>query len=86
MITALARGEMNTVILPVQAVALGIALVSFLGGMPLITSALIMRDSRDLDTNKHAPLTFVLGLGVFVTGLVMIIAVAFIYGDQGGFE
>lgn len=85
MITELARGEMSTVILPVQAVVLGIALLGFLGGVPLITSALIMRDSRDHDTSDRARLTFVIGVSVFALALIMTIAIAMIYGDQGGF-
>ena len=86
MISSLARGEMNTVILPVQVVALCCALMAFLGGIPLIASAVTMRDSRDRDTQRYASVTFVLGMAMLIGPLIMVIATMFVYQSQGGFQ
>ena len=86
MITTLARGEMNTIILPVQAVVMGCMLFAFLGGIPLISSAYIMRDSRDRDTQQHARTMLFAGMAMLVVPLIAVIACTFIYQSQGGFE
>lgn len=82
----LARGEMSTIILPVQAVMLFCALMAFLGGVPLIASSLLMRDSHDSRLRRHAKLIFNLAVVVLSVPVVAIIACLFIYGSQGGFR
>lgn len=86
MIGPLARGEMTTIILPVQAVVLSCALLAALGAGSLMGAAWTMRDSRDWMTRDRANLTFGLGLAMAVIPLVMVIACMFIYRSQGGFQ
>ena len=86
MIGALARGEMNTIILPVQAVVSSCALLALIGGGSLMAAAWTMRDSRDWKTRDQANVTFGLGLTMAVIPLIMGIACMFIYQGQGGFE
>lgn len=86
MITVLARGEMSTIILPVQDVVMSCALLALLGGVSLMNAAWTMRDSRDWQTRDHANATFFLGLAMAVIPLIMAIVCMFIYWSQGGFE
>lgn len=86
MIITLARGEMLNIILPFQAVLLCLAVLAFLSGVPLVASAMIMRDSRDHRTNRSAHLTFIFGMAAMIVPLIMAVACVFIYSSQGGFQ
>lgn len=82
----LARGEMLNVILPFRAVMLTLAVLSLAGGMSLVISAKVMRNSRDILTQGHAQRTFALGMGVMILGLLLGVVSTIIYGSQGGFQ
>lgn len=86
MTSTLARGEMTTVILPIQAVALGCAFLAFLGGLSLIDAAWAMRNSRDFEMQDRANGTFALAVVMFTIPLIMLVICLFIYQSQGGFE
>lgn len=86
MTAVFARGEMSTIILPMQAVVLGCMVIAFLGGLSLISAAYVMRDSRDPLTQDQANVTFGLAMATLVVPLLMVVACMFIYASQGGFQ
>lgn len=86
MISTLARGEMNTVILPVSAVVLGCMFLAILGMLSLIRAAIVIRASRDIETRDNANEVFLMAMVAAVIPLLMGVVCVFIYQGQGGFQ